>query len=118
MSKSRFCKCIQPVFGWVAKLAAEMLCDARVKFDCVAYSASGVVVDGDRFPCHLTNGTKHVCAVRGVAQPLTPSGLVSLQRYRETSVAWRVIVCCVVSLYSLWWWHCVCYVATFIIVVV
>ena len=82
------------------------------------YSASGVVVDGDRFPGHLTNGTKHVCAVRGVAHfAMTPSGIVSLQRYRETFVAWRVIVCCVVSLYPLWWWHFGCSVATFLIVV-
>ena len=95
-----------------------MLCDARVKFGCVACSASGVVVDGDRFPGHLTNGTKHICAIRGVPQPLKPSGLVSLQRYRETFVAWRVIVCCVVSLYPLWWWHFVSSVATFLIVVV
>ena len=32
--------------GWVAELAAEMLCDARIKFGCVAYSASGVIVNG------------------------------------------------------------------------
>ena len=33
-------------------------------------------------------------------------------------VAWRVIVCCVVSLYPLWWWHFVCSVATILIVTV
>ena len=76
---------MQPVYGWVAKLAAEMLCDTRITFGCNRSCREWLVWRQVSWSSHGQHETSLLR--RGVAQSLTPIGLISPQRYRETFVA-------------------------------
>jgi len=73
-----------------AASSLELKCSVRSTFNCIADNASSIVMDchlGDRFPCHLTNGTKQFSMCCTVVVPST--GLVALCSCRDWFIFWR-----------------------------